>query len=233
MPVLVFVTYTKMGNTLTASTAFTTLSLFGIIRGPFAFLPMVIQQIVNSKVSLDRIRNFLLSDEMKPGTITPPDDPDDSLHLNHLTASWGAPKPSADAMSSTVPTHAHGHGHGGGGGHGHGHGASGNGAAARRKPSKQGSAKGAAGAPPGDLTRADSTTHKWQRTATAGRGAASRGPVLELASIDEKPSGGPSSGGAGAPAADTDEENQHVFRLHDVELRVKKGQLVAVVGPIG
>ena len=43
-PVLVFYTYIRLGNTLDAATAFTTLSLFNLLSFPFAFLPLGLAQ---------------------------------------------------------------------------------------------------------------------------------------------------------------------------------------------
>ena len=39
-PVLIFYTYIKKGDSLTAATAFTTIALFNLMQFPFAFLPM-------------------------------------------------------------------------------------------------------------------------------------------------------------------------------------------------
>jgi ABC-type multidrug transport system fused ATPase/permease subunit len=39
-PILIFYAYVKLGNTLDAATAFTTISLFNIMQMPFAFLPL-------------------------------------------------------------------------------------------------------------------------------------------------------------------------------------------------
>ena len=40
LPVLVFYTYVKIGNQLTAARAFTTISLFNLMQWPFVFLPL-------------------------------------------------------------------------------------------------------------------------------------------------------------------------------------------------
>ena len=44
LPILIFYSYTRMGNELDAATAFTTISLFNITQFPFAFLPMGVSQ---------------------------------------------------------------------------------------------------------------------------------------------------------------------------------------------
>ena len=43
-PILIFFTFIKLGNTLDAATAFTTISLFNVMQFPFAFLPMGLAQ---------------------------------------------------------------------------------------------------------------------------------------------------------------------------------------------
>jgi ABC-type multidrug transport system fused ATPase/permease subunit len=64
MPVLVFFTYTALGNELNASIAFTSLALFNVIRFPFSFLPLALQQVSACSVALRRIRRFLELDEL-------------------------------------------------------------------------------------------------------------------------------------------------------------------------
>ena len=79
-PILVFLTYIKIQNqSLTASTAFTTVSLFNIMRFPFAFLPMGLLQYIQSKIALRRLGKYLQLPELtKYVESTPhPDDCDD------------------------------------------------------------------------------------------------------------------------------------------------------------
>lgn len=45
LPVLVFSTYSGLGNTLTAAKVFTTIALFSIMRFPFAFMPLGFTQV--------------------------------------------------------------------------------------------------------------------------------------------------------------------------------------------
>jgi len=51
-------------NTLDPGTAFVSLTIFYLIRFPLAMLPTTVSMIVQAKVSLERIRNFLLLDEI-------------------------------------------------------------------------------------------------------------------------------------------------------------------------
>lgn len=64
-----FITYTLMGNDLTAQKAFVSLSLFNLLRFPLAMLPMMITALVEASVSLKRIRNFLLLEETDPNNV--------------------------------------------------------------------------------------------------------------------------------------------------------------------
>ncbi|CCG81763.1 ATP-dependent bile acid permease [Taphrina deformans PYCC 5710] len=61
---LTFVTYTKLaGKDLTASVAFTSLSLFNVLRAPLDQLADMITNVLQSKVSLDRVAAFLSEEE--------------------------------------------------------------------------------------------------------------------------------------------------------------------------
>ncbi|MGH0178511.1 UNVERIFIED_CONTAM: hypothetical protein FKN15_078211 [Acipenser sinensis] len=53
------------GNVLTASKVFTSISLFNILRLPLFDLPTVISSVVQTKVSLSRLENFLSGEELK------------------------------------------------------------------------------------------------------------------------------------------------------------------------
>ena len=64
LPLIVFTVASKSGVTMTAAKAFTTVTLFGILRFPFAFLPMVFLQWIQTSVAFKRIYNFLLVDEL-------------------------------------------------------------------------------------------------------------------------------------------------------------------------
>eukprot|EP01032_Pedospumella_encystans_P009078 gene9078-10720_t len=57
--VLIFLTYICLGHELDVSTAFTTITLFGIMTTPFIFLPLGIQQYSQSLVSMGRIIQYL------------------------------------------------------------------------------------------------------------------------------------------------------------------------------
>jgi ABC-type multidrug transport system fused ATPase/permease subunit len=60
-PILIFSTYTQaQGRSLDAAVAFTTIALFNILRLPFAQMPMAFNQFQNCLVSSGRISRFLL-----------------------------------------------------------------------------------------------------------------------------------------------------------------------------
>ncbi|MEZ4741394.1 MAG: ATP-binding cassette domain-containing protein [Bdellovibrionota bacterium] len=61
---LAFVCYLQMGNTLDAATVFSSLALFGILEAPFGNLTHFISHIASARVSGERIRNFLLDDNI-------------------------------------------------------------------------------------------------------------------------------------------------------------------------
>jgi ABC-type multidrug transport system fused ATPase/permease subunit len=60
-----FTTYIALGHNLDVATALTSLALFEILRFPLFMLPMIISNLVESKVSVDRIQSFLLESEKK------------------------------------------------------------------------------------------------------------------------------------------------------------------------
>nr|AAF19743.1 Similar to gb/AF008124 Arabidopsis thaliana glutathione S-conjugate transporting ATPase (AtMRP1) and contains two PF/00664 ABC transporter transmembrane regions and two PF/00005 ABC transporter structures [Arabidopsis thaliana] len=58
-----FGVYVLLGGDLTPARAFTSLSLFAVLRSPLSTLPNLISQAVNANVSLQRIEELLLSEE--------------------------------------------------------------------------------------------------------------------------------------------------------------------------
>ena len=64
-PIIVFMTYVNIQDEpLTASTAFTTVALFNIMRFPFAFMPMGLLQYIQSKISMKRLERYLALPEL-------------------------------------------------------------------------------------------------------------------------------------------------------------------------
>src|SRR5688572_21437563 len=66
MAVGIFAVYVlALGNTLTSSLAFTTLSLFNTLRFPLIVLPRAVRALVEGISSVKKIESFLLMDELK------------------------------------------------------------------------------------------------------------------------------------------------------------------------
>ncbi|CAM8900430.1 unnamed protein product [Rhodiola kirilowii] len=61
--VISFGMFTLLGGDLTPARAFTSLSLFAVLRFPLSMLPNLITQVVNVKVSLQRMEEFFSSEE--------------------------------------------------------------------------------------------------------------------------------------------------------------------------
>ncbi|KAJ6593236.1 multidrug resistance-associated ABC transporter [Mycena capillaripes] len=59
IPVISFLTFVMLGNQLTISTAFTAIALFGMIRQPLNVIPSFIVQVLQTRVSLNRIAFYL------------------------------------------------------------------------------------------------------------------------------------------------------------------------------
>ncbi|CAM0902867.1 unnamed protein product [Alopecurus aequalis] len=86
--VVSFGVYSLMGGDLTAAKAFTSLSLFAVLRFPLFMLPNLITQVVNCKVSLKRLEDLLLADErlLLPN---PPIDPElPAISIKNGNFSW-------------------------------------------------------------------------------------------------------------------------------------------------
>ncbi|KHN47341.1 ABC transporter C family member 2-like [Glycine soja] len=61
--VITFGVFTLLGGDLTPARAFTSLSLFSVLRFPLFMLPNTITQVVNANVSLKRLEDLLLAEE--------------------------------------------------------------------------------------------------------------------------------------------------------------------------
>ena len=100
-PILVFLTYVSIQDEpLTASTAFTTVALFNIMRFPFAFLPMGMLQYIQSKISLKRLERYLdlpeLGEYIEPNPppvveVDAPEAQEGSITIINGTFSWQDP----------------------------------------------------------------------------------------------------------------------------------------------
>ncbi|KZP20527.1 multidrug resistance-associated ABC transporter [Athelia psychrophila] len=62
--VVSFWAFILSGNEMNVSIAFTSIALFGMVRGPLTNLPSIIVQLLETKVAIDRIGKFLEEDEV-------------------------------------------------------------------------------------------------------------------------------------------------------------------------
>ncbi|GLV32342.1 Multidrug-Resistance like Protein 1 [Carabus blaptoides fortunei] len=86
-----FATYVLVdeANVLDAKKAFVSLSLFNILRFPLSMLPMMISNMVQASVSIQRINKFMNSEELNPDNLS--HDPSEKypLVIENGTFSWG------------------------------------------------------------------------------------------------------------------------------------------------
>ena len=82
-----FTTYVMMGYTLTPAVAFPALSLFNLLRFPVMMFPTQLLNIVNGKVALDRIQEFMEADEMHQAPQQPAGAP--AISIQQGSFSWG------------------------------------------------------------------------------------------------------------------------------------------------
>jgi hypothetical protein len=61
---VVFSLYIGVGNHLDLAAAYTVLSIFNIIKDPLRWFPNMVGQMIEFNVSMKRIQNFLMCDEI-------------------------------------------------------------------------------------------------------------------------------------------------------------------------
>ncbi len=88
-----FVVFSLLGHNLTAEIAFTSLSLFNILRFPLTVAPRVVQSVVESRVSVERVQKYLLAEELDKTAVTRGDSSDYHTHDTDIaikdgTFSW-------------------------------------------------------------------------------------------------------------------------------------------------
>uniref|UniRef100_A0A452UFS7 Multidrug resistance-associated protein 1-like n=1 Tax=Ursus maritimus TaxID=29073 RepID=A0A452UFS7_URSMA len=76
------------GNILTATKVFTSMSLFNILRLPLFDLPMVISAVVQTRISLDRLEDFLNTEELHPQNIETNYVGDHAIGFTNASFSW-------------------------------------------------------------------------------------------------------------------------------------------------
>ncbi|XP_028983418.1 canalicular multispecific organic anion transporter 1 [Betta splendens] len=85
-------------NVLTAEKAFTSISLFNVLRFPLAMLPMLIASIVQTEVSKKRLERFLGGDDLEIGTIR--NDPSFNTAVSVCDASFAWDKDSEPLLQN-------------------------------------------------------------------------------------------------------------------------------------
>lgn len=98
--------YSLLGNELTAERAFTALALFNIIRFPMNMLPMIVNSVIESKVSLQRLSKFLLAEELDINAVdVKPHESNTPVAISIREGSWtwdSSPTPTLQDISLDV-----------------------------------------------------------------------------------------------------------------------------------
>ncbi|XP_070453690.1 multidrug resistance-associated protein 1-like isoform X1 [Equus przewalskii] len=76
------------GNVLTATKVFTSISLFNILRLPLFDLPTVISAVVQARISLGRLEDFLSSEELLPQNIETNYTGDHAIAFTNASFAW-------------------------------------------------------------------------------------------------------------------------------------------------
>ncbi|XP_061183962.1 multidrug resistance-associated protein 1-like isoform X1 [Saccostrea echinata] len=85
-----FLTYVLTSDTgyLSAQKAFTSLSLFNILRFPINLLPMMISYVIQANVSIGRISKFLKNEDLDPNAVQHEPKSDSVVSVENGTFSW-------------------------------------------------------------------------------------------------------------------------------------------------
>ncbi|XP_036946537.1 multidrug resistance-associated protein 4-like isoform X2 [Acanthopagrus latus] len=111
--IIVFVTFTVyvlLGNTITASTVFVTVSLYGTIKLTVTlFFPLAVEKLSETVVSIRRIKNFLLLLDVESRNLGLPleEKKENCIEMEKLTCYWdkSLDAPSLQNISVTVKSH--------------------------------------------------------------------------------------------------------------------------------
>ena len=90
--VITFATFVAGGGELTPQKAFTSISLFNILRFPTNALPMVITNLVEASVSVRRLREFLLMPEINAADVQREEHVSAFAAINHGEFAWRTKK---------------------------------------------------------------------------------------------------------------------------------------------
>eukprot|EP01113_Clastostelium_recurvatum_P019276 TRINITY_DN2274_c2_g1_i3.p1 TRINITY_DN2274_c2_g1~~TRINITY_DN2274_c2_g1_i3.p1 ORF type:complete len:1681 (-),score=300.18 TRINITY_DN2274_c2_g1_i3:61-5103(-) len=105
---IVFITFIThvlvLGHRLDASTAFTVVALFGLMRTPLTAAPQALTALAEARTSLKRIQDFLLTTEMDHRSVTKvspsPHEPS-AILINKGTFTWGQKQQPVSSSSSS------------------------------------------------------------------------------------------------------------------------------------
>ncbi|KAL1187633.1 ABC transporter C family member 2 [Cardamine amara subsp. amara] len=109
IPVLVtivsFGVFTLLGGDLTPARAFTSLSLFAVLRFPLFMLPNIITQVVNANVSLKRLEEVLATEErvLLPNPPIEPGQPAISIRNGNFSWDSKGDRPTLSKINLDVP----------------------------------------------------------------------------------------------------------------------------------
>ncbi|KAL3522806.1 hypothetical protein ACH5RR_015640, partial [Cinchona calisaya] len=109
IPVLVtvvsFGTFTLLGGDLTPARAFTSLSLFAVLRFPLNMLPNLITQVVNANVSLQRLEELFIAEEriLLPNPPSEPGLPAISIKDGYFSWDSKAESPTLSNINLDIP----------------------------------------------------------------------------------------------------------------------------------
>ncbi|KAK9055990.1 hypothetical protein SSX86_027077 [Deinandra increscens subsp. villosa] len=109
IPVVVIVVsfgcFTLLGGELTPARAFTSLSLFAVLRFPLFMLPNMISQVVNANVSLKRLEDLLLAEErlLLPNPPLEPGLPAISIRNGFFSWDSKSDKPTLSNINLDIP----------------------------------------------------------------------------------------------------------------------------------
>ncbi|KAL6561922.1 Canalicular multispecific organic anion transporter 1 [Orobanche gracilis] len=110
VPVVVIVVsfgvFTLLGGDLTPARAFTSLSLFAVLRFPLFMLPNIITQVVNANVSLKRLEELLLADDriLLPNPPIEPGLPAVTIRNGYFSWEAKAESPTLSNINLDIPT---------------------------------------------------------------------------------------------------------------------------------
>ncbi|KAL5771882.1 hypothetical protein ACOSQ2_011806 [Xanthoceras sorbifolium] len=103
--VVSFGTFTLLGGDLTPARAFTSLSLFAVLRFPLNMLPNLLSQVVNANVSLQRLEELFLADEriLEPNPSLAPGLPAISIKNGYFSWDPKVHKPTLSNINLEIP----------------------------------------------------------------------------------------------------------------------------------